>query len=267
MMKTKFQLLSVLLMVGCICSLSLFASQDPTRDIKHRIKGPTIKVLVLQDVEGALVEVKGSYNLYDPNTGKKLDTAFSSVSYFMHPTTDGIKWGEEFPGVFQVLIVPDNPKSTVLVQGIEYRGMLYCYQIEGTMGFVNEISLDDYVDAVVGGIIGDKKFEKEALSAIAIACRTDAWYRATHSLTPFWAVKANQVGYQGVAMIPLDSAFSTMMKETRGMILDTNAPIAWFGQNPIPLTEIQKLALDGLTAKAILAHFLGDHSIIILKND
>jgi stage II sporulation protein D len=267
MMKTSFNFFSILLLMGTLCSFGLFASQDPTRDIKHRIKGPTIKVLVLQDVEGALVEVKGSYNLYDPNSGKKLDTAFTSASYFMHPTTDGIKWGEEFPGIFQVLIVPDNPKTTFLVQGIEYRGMLYCYQIEGTIGFVNEISIDDYTDAIVCRLIGDKKFEKEALSAIAIACRTDAWYRSCHSMTPFWAVKASQVGYQGVSMIPFDSDFLGVMKETRGMILDTNCPIAWFGQNPIPLVEIQKLALDGKTAKAILANFLGAHSIILLKNE
>ncbi len=135
--------------------------------MKHRPLGPTIKVMIQQDVEGALVEVKGSYNVYDPGTGKKLETCFAPSSYYMHPTTDGLKWGAEFPDMFQLLIVPDSPKTTILVQGIEYHGMVYAYQADGAIGFVNEVTLDDYTRSIVGTLCQGQDLDVQRTEADA----------------------------------------------------------------------------------------------------
>jgi hypothetical protein len=269
-MKTKFLCALCAALVAHALTPSLFAiteGEARIQLIKHHPKGPTIKVLVLQDVEGALVEVKGPYNVYDPNTGKKLETAFSGSSYYMHPTTDGIKWGSEFPGVFQVLIVPDNAKTTFLLQGVEYHGMLYCYQADGTIGYVNELTIDDYADSLVACITQEKVLDKEAFAALAIAARADALYKIKHGASKFWHVKGSLVNYIGAACTRTDRPFLDAMKETQGMVLDLNQQIGWFNNNPVPITEIQQQAIDGKTAKAILRSYFPDSSISISKSE
>lgn len=238
-------------------------AQSRLERITHRPKGPTIKVLLHQDIEGSLVEVKGAYNLYDPHTGKKLKSAFSGSSYYLHPTADGIKWGEEFPGVYQVLIVPDDSKTTVLVQGIEYRGMVYAYQFDGTIGFVNEVTLDDYADSIVAGMIQSQVKEPEAIAALTIAARTDAFQKSQHGKTKYWDVKAVDVGYQGFAVTLHDKAYTAALQATSKMVLNTEKPISWFATAPVPFQEIQTKAQEGKDAKAILTDFFPDNQIVL----
>ena len=251
-----------------LCAASKEEAVLNNNSIKNWPSDPTIKVLVLQDVEGALVEVKGSYNIYDPRTGKKLDSAFSSSTYYMHPTTDGIKWGVEFPGVFQVLIVPDSPTTTVLVHGIEYRGMVYAYQADGTIGFVNQVILDDYTNSCISSRSQGKLTHPEAISALAIALRTDALYKSQHGKTKYWDVKASQVGYQGQAVVSLEKPYVDAFKMTSKMVLQNVQPISWFNgkMELAPVQEIQSQASEGKDARSILNRFFPDNHIVLSQN-
>lgn len=226
---------------------------------------PTIKVLVLQDVEGALVEVKGAYNVYDPRTGKKLESAFASSAYYMHPTTDGIKWGTEFPGIFQLLLVPDSPKTSILVHGIEYRGAVYAYQMDGTIGFVNEVSLDDYTNSVVSSMCQGQNVELEAIAALAIACRTDALFKSRNGKNKYWDVKASQVGYHGAAAVSLEKSMIDALQMTKKMVMQNAKPISWFAGNTLtaPMQEIQAKAAEGKDAKTILCQFFPNEQIVL----
>jgi len=270
-MKTTFK-------AFCLAAFALLAMsgmahadkvQKRLQELKHRPKGPTIKVLLQHDIEGALVEVKGSYNLYDPRTGRKLETAFSSSSYYLYPTKDGIKWGAEFPGIFQVLLVPDSPKTSVLVAGIEYYGMVYAYQIDGTIGFVNELSIDDYADSILSSQVRSQIMNPEAIAALAIACRSDALYKSRHPTTKYWDVKASQVGYQGCALSSKEPTFQKAMQTTSRMILGKGQNVNWFSGKSVaaPLDEIEKLASDGKKdARAILQHYFPGTSIEVCDN-
>lgn len=241
-------------------------AESRLENIKHRLKGPTVKVLLLQDVEGALVEVKGAYNVYDPRTGKKLDSAFSSSSYYLHPTTDGIKWGQEFPGIFQIMIVPDNSETAVLVRGIEYHGMIYAYQIDGTIGFVNEVSLDQYADALVATLCQGKVSEPEAIAALTIAARSDALYRSQHGKTKYWDIQASQIDYQGSALTRHDKAYKEALQATSKMVLKVSQPIAWFAEGgSAPLEEIEAKAKEGKDARAILQDYFPDCRIELAR--
>jgi hypothetical protein len=264
-MKTKLPFLLGLTAVS-FCQMAsparLQAASEELLQVKNSPKGPTLKVLVLDDVEGALVEVKGAYNLYDPKSGNKLTSAFSSSSYYMQSTTDGLKWGVEFPGIYQIAIVPDSPNSTILVHGIEYKGVVTAYQIEGTIGFVNELSIDDYAASLVSEKSQGKELAKEALSALLIAARTDAMYKSQHGKTKFWHVKANEVGYQGFAVCRQDKTFLDAMRETSQMVLNAPQSIAWFDKG-LPLEEIQKKAEAGKDARAILADATNGNSIVL----
>lgn len=262
------------LLFSLLISCSLFAEvtkegQAVLDELRERFDGPHIRIQLMSDTDGSQVEVKGPYNVYDPRTGKKLDSAYASSSYYMYPTIDGIKWGQEFPGIFQVLIVPDRSSTTLLVGGTEYRGMAYLYQIKGTLGGVNEVSLEEFVRSMLSTHVPSDITEEEALSALSIALRTEALYWLAIANNPYWDVKAGTVGYKGSSFERHDAAFDNALKTSRDMVMkkmgtDDLVSVRWFsaGENMAPVHEMQKLAKEGKDARAILERLFGEIQIV-----
>lgn len=217
--------------VGVCIVLSLASIADATVwdriktavGIKDQPKAPTIKVLVAKELDGAMVDVKGAYNIYDPYKGTRLGTRFFGKSYYMQPVVEGIKWGEVFPGVYQVVIIPDDPKTTTVVNGIEYKGNIFVYQVDGKMNVVNEVPVEDYVHSVLSAqqanTNGDMSGDREVLAAMAIAMRTDACYQALSNADRFWQVDASRVGYRGYAMTRRSNGLDEVMNGTRYLVL------------------------------------------------
>ncbi|MFN4174410.1 MAG: hypothetical protein ACK4HV_04830, partial [Parachlamydiaceae bacterium] len=69
--------------------------------MKQEARPATIKVLVAQNKPGIVLEVRGKYKIYDPNTMEHISTRFIGKRKFLQPLSNGIKWGEEFPGIYQ----------------------------------------------------------------------------------------------------------------------------------------------------------------------
>jgi len=254
-----FQMLTIFSMLSA--SISLFSttkeSQETLQELREQFHGPSIRVQLAQDSDGALVEVKGAFNIYDPRTGKKLHSAFMPASYYMYPTIDGIKWGSEFPGVYQLLLVPDKKDTTLLIAGTEYRGMGYLYQIRGTIGAVNEVSLEDFTKSILSTHIPSYVTEKEAIAALAIAFRTEALVYKQMAKNPYWDMPAATFGYRGVAIERQDSAFTQALHTSSGMVLMKNGAlvsVTWFamGERGAPYHEIQTWAKEGKDAREIL---------------
>ena len=232
---------------------------------------PTIKVLLGKDMDGAQVEVKGGYTIYDPYCGKQLESAYSGSSFYMYPTTEGLRWGAEFPGVYQILIAPKY--GTFLLSGIEYQGMLYAYQIEGALAFVNEISIDDYADAMLSAKIPATFADKEAIAALAIAARTDALHKSMSASTVYFDIKAQAENYQGSGLLRKDIPYQLALQSTKKMVLTKGAQhektagfaIDWFNGNQCtaPLEKIQHLADEGMHAKEILQQLFSDSSVTL----
>ncbi len=260
------------LLLGFSCQLTADVTAEGQKvldELRDRFSSPTIRVQLMSDVEGSQVEVKGAYNVYDPRTGKKLDTAYISSSYYMYPTVEGIKWGQEFPGIYQVVIVPDKLDTTLLVSGTEYRGMAYLYQIKGTLGAVNEVSLEEFVASILSTHVPTDITEKEALAALAIALRTEAVYWLAIASNPYWDVKAGTVGYRGAAIERHDEAFDEALKTSKDLIMkkmgtDDLVSVRWFsaGETMAPVHEMQKLAQEGKDARAILERVFGEMQIV-----
>ncbi len=264
------------ILLTLLLSISVQLSAEPTSDGKHlqeelreRFNGPSIRVQLMSDQDGSLVEVKGKYNVYDPRTGKKLDSAYTSSSYYMYPTVDGIKWGQEFPGIYQVLLVPDSPKTTLLVGGTEYLGMAYMYQIKGGLGAVNEVSLEDFVASLLSSHIPSDITEKEALAALAIALRTEALHWVAIATNPYWDVKAGTVGYRGSSIERHDSGFEEALRQTKDLVMkkmgiNDLVTVRWFsvGETMAPVQEMQNLAKEGKDARAILEKLFGEMQIV-----
>lgn len=231
----------------------------------------TIKVLIVNDKPGVVLEVKGKYALYDPNKNNKhISTRFLGKRKFIQAVSDGIRWGEEFPGVYQLLIVPDEKTMTTVVDGVDYKGSIYIYDIAGNISIVNEIELDDYLDSVLSNQY-NASFSEEALAAIAIAARTNALYYAENPKSPFWSVDASLVGYHGYSAINNSNPIIQAIEATKKMVMSSHAknkegnapfPAEWIlsaGQSKadaklalISLQEAESLSQKGSHAAEIL---------------
>jgi stage II sporulation protein D len=223
---------------------SFFSSSAP-------IKPPKIKVLVVHDQQGIVVEVKGKYKLYDPNTGEHISTRYVGKRKYMQAVRDGLKWGEEFPGIYQLLIVPDETSTTTIVDGIEYHGPVFVYDIGGTISVVNEIPVEDFLSSTLAQRY-KKKLPEEFLAALVIAARTNALYLAEHPKNQYWAVDARPANYQGHAVIDQSSDVEKAIKDTRYMVMSTGSgsetqpfPAEW-KMDPVNYSQpyISKITFD-----------------------
>lgn len=188
--------------------------------LEEEPESATIKVLVSPLIDGALLEVKGAYNIYNPMSGDRLGTRFFGKNRFIQPRDGGLKWGEYFPGVFQVAFVPDDPQTTVLVNGIEYKGTIYVYQIgHNKISVVNEVDIEDYVKSVLA-LEFDAALSSEAMAAVAIAARTDAYFQREKNLKRFWHITAANAGYKGFAVTHRPNGVDAAVDSTRYLVLN-----------------------------------------------
>lgn len=237
----------------------------------------TIKVLIVHDKPGVVLEVKGKYALYDPNKArqnkyKHISTRFLGKRKFIQAVSDGIRWGEEFPGVFQLLIVPEEESTKTVVDGVSYKGSLYVYNIAetGTISIVNEVLLDDYINSVLSNQYKDK-ISEEAAAAIAITARTNALYYAENPRSPFWSVDATETGYVGDAIIRNTNPIVQAVESTKQMVMkqskNNNGNFSFpasFALLPGQSKAEAKLALISTAEVENLAQ-KGDHAAEILK--
>lgn len=181
-------------------------------------KPPKVRVLVVHDQQGVVIEVKGKYKMYDPHNGSHISTRFVGKRKFMQAVRDGLKWGEEFPGLHQILIVPDENTTTTIVDGIEYKGPIYVYDIGGTISVINEISIEDFLSSTLAQKY-HQKLPQEMLAAAVIAARTNAYYAAANPKNQYWSIDAKQANYQGFAVVDQNSDVQKTLADTRFMVM------------------------------------------------
>lgn len=236
-----------------------------------------IKVLIAHDKPGVVLEVKGQYALYDPNIVKKgnykhITSRFLGKRKFIQAISDGIRWGEEFPGIFQLLVVPEDESTKTIVDGVSYKGALFIYNIAetGTISIVNEVLIDDYLNSVLSHQYKERMSE-EAANAIAIAARTNALYFAENPKSPYWSVDATQVGYVGNSVVRETSSIVQAIEATKQMVMSQARnnegtkpfPAEWMlfpnqSKQDVRLASISLQEAEKLAQK-------GDHAAEILK--
>lgn len=241
-------------------------------------ESPTIRVLIVHDARSSMVEVKGDYTVYDPYKNEKLSSRSGPRRLPMQSAGGGLKWGEEFPGIFQVKIVPDHKDTRVVVNGIEYKGMLYVYDVGGAISIINEVEIEDYVTSVLSPMF-DRPLSKETMNAVAIAARTDAYHLASCSQNPYWHADAEKVGYMGYAVTNRGNGVDNAVEKTRYMVMTQTTPyrgkITTFAtsivsqkftdkrDNTVSLSvdEVERLAQKGNPADKILSHLFPNTTI------
>jgi len=181
---------------------------------------PMIDVLIVNNKQGAMLEVKGKYQVYDPNTKKFVTKRYMGKKKHIQALSHGLKWGEEFPGIYQIHVVPVDYSVITVVDGVEYKGSLFIYDIGGTISIINRVPLEDHLSS----ILPQQNYEampEETLAAIAITARTDVYYQTQNPKNKYWAIDATEVKCNGLEPRPRDqlSEIEHAVRATRHMIL------------------------------------------------
>lgn len=198
-------------------------------DISQKIKPATIKVLVGKQKEKIFLEAKGHYFIYNPFNDVLLSEESSNKKNWITTQFNGMKWGELFPGSFGIRIVPADAQSTVLVDGIEYRGCVEIYDLKGKLYAVNEVDIERYLKSILTTQFSSD-LDEEVMDALAITARTNAYYLASRKTPSYWQIDAQDVGYQGYAVTLQNLHIDRAINNTRHMVMlykGAPFPAAW----------------------------------------
>lgn len=200
-----------LLALGCL-SLSAFEpSAEPTTP-------RNIQVLIAKDASEALLEVKGPYYLINPHDGSRIASGLLGKRFIIRELENGLKWGEEFPGIHQIYIKPRSDDTAMFVNGVQYAGAVAVFGVAGQIHVINDLDIETYVKAQLTTQF-PTPLEPEVLSALAIVLRTDAYFHATRNEESFWHVTAQETQFQGSALVVPGSAAERAVDSTRHLIL------------------------------------------------
>lgn len=224
---------------------------------------PMVRVLILHDKPGAVVEVQGRYQIFDPYEGSHISSRLAGKRNFIQTMSGGLKWGEEFPGIHQISIVPDSLQTPVLIDGVQYRGTLYIYDVGGTISIVNEVLLEDYLDLIMAKSFPNRMPE-EALAAVAITLRTNALYQIQNPRNKYWDVDATQVGFQGYLETDPDAPTTIAIRDTRNMVMSTTG-IYEKMMTPIPAQWNGITVGKGTNEKTVLSKISVDDASLLAK--
>lgn len=177
-----------------------------------------IQVLIENGVNQALLEVKGPHYIYNPYDGSKIANGILAKRFIIHPIENGLKWGESFPGVHQIYIVPRSESTSILVNGIQYDGAVAIYQVGDKISIINDVDIEQFIKATICPKFS-YPLDKEAMASVAIIARTNAYYLAKENQNKFWHVDAKKMGYLGSSMIPSHTEIETAINQTKHLIL------------------------------------------------
>ena len=202
-----------------------YAVEIPT-DISEKEKPATIKVLISNGKDKALLEVKGRYMIYDPFSGYKISEGILSKRSTIYSNESGLKWGERFPGIVQMRIVPGDSQSSILVDGIEYKGCIEIYDLRGKLHIVNEVDIERYLKATLSSEL-QNEYDEDVMDALAIVARTNAYYLVSRQPSANWHVESPEEGFAGYALTLQNAQVDRAINNTKHMVLTyNNAPFA-----------------------------------------
>lgn len=211
-----------LLLAACLlCSAISVNAQDhePRAERILEPMGPRkIQVLLEKDSQGALLEIKGPYYLFNPHDGSRTASGLLGKRFMIHHQENGLKWGEEFAGIHQLYIKPRSNDTSIFVNGIQYSGAVAIYGVSGRVNIINELDVEDYVKSVLTTQF-PTPLEPEVMSALAIIARTDAYYHATRANDSFWHITAEETRFQGSALVVSNSCIDRAVDSTKHLIL------------------------------------------------
>lgn len=214
----RFQSVTAFFAVLFLCSNLYGFRTEYNPNTSQSDKPATIRVLLEKNVDGALLELKGGFKIVDPVTGKRLSSGTRGKRYFVFPMAEGLKWGEEFPGIYQISVIPTSSDTTFLLNGTQYRGAIHVYLIDEKLNFVNETDVEHYLKVSLSHSLSPKT-HSAVRDAIAIIARTNAYYTALSNHDSYWHVDKKTVKYEGYYKAFSDIDMNRSIENTRYLIM------------------------------------------------
>lgn len=213
-------IITIIALVCTTLSLQAFTQKENlfSTDLSQKDKPATIKVLLDKGLDRVLLEVKGRYRIYQPNSGVQIDSGTFSKRAFVTHDERGLRWGDLFPSVFEMRIVPADAQTTTVVNGTEYRGCVEIYDAGGRMCVVNEIDVENYLKATLNTQF-TRPLDDEVMEAVAIVARTNTYYLISKNLQAKWHVTANEVSYQGYGATLQNLQVDKGIENTRHVVM------------------------------------------------
>lgn len=201
--------------------VSLFATHEESilPDLDDDESGVTVKVLIRENVDGALIDVSGGYKVYNPENNKVLSSGFRGKRYYLQANNIGLKWGEGYPGIHQIKITPKNKKTTILVDGIQYKGSIVVYDINSSIQIVNEVDVEDVLRASLSSTLANTDYQSATYDAIAIAARTNLYHTILNSANNYWDINAKEINYLSHAAVLSNPNIERAVMATKHLIL------------------------------------------------
>lgn len=183
-----------------------------------QLKPRNIHVMLEKDIYEALLEVRGAYYIFNPHDGTKVSSGILGKRFIIRPTESGLKWGQVYPGIHQIVIVPRSDESKILLNGIQYDGAMAIFKVEDKINIVNQVDVESYLKSILN-LQFQYPLESEAMAAIAIAARTTAYHQINSNIASFWHVDGKKIRYNGSSLIIPNSVISQAVDATKNLIL------------------------------------------------
>lgn len=229
-------------------------------------KPATLKVLLIHGVDKVFIEAKGRYSVFNLSNNLLLDSGIFGKKGELCLVDGGIKWGEHHPKIHHIRIVPGDSQSTVLVDGIEYKGCLDIRTVGATFTIINEVDVESYLSSTLSAKFIEK-LPSELAEALAITARTNAYYFLNDAKDAAWHVSAEKVGYQGYALTFQKPSLERSIEKTRHIIMTYEGrpfPAYWTedsaGQTTTFSAVFRKEALVPPGVKAPIASYHRENS-------
>ena len=206
-----------------ICLLSMATVFAGDYGSFERIAEPmaprNIQILLEKETDGALLELKGPYYIFNPEDGSRISSGLLGKRFMVHEQENGLKWGEQFVDIHQIYIKPRSSETSIFINGIQYAGSIAIYGVNGTINIVNDIEIEQFVKSTLTTQFLTP-LEPEVMSALAILARTDAYYQVTRANPgSFWHISTQEMNYQGSALVVSHSSIDRAVDSTRHLIL------------------------------------------------
>jgi len=139
---------------------------------------PLVRVALLKDAQRIEFNIRGSYQIMDPQSGLPLDKGRRLPRTTARPGHPGIRLDDDQLNLKAIRLIPSKDVS-IFVNGADrrYRGELDIVQTgPDQLLVVNRLGLEDYVRGVLYHEVSDR-WPMEALKAQALATRSYALYQ------------------------------------------------------------------------------------------
>lgn len=206
---------------------SLHENSIPT-DVSQKSKPATLKVLLEKLSEDVLLEVKGRYLVYNPQNDILIESGITGKRARMTVSDNGLVWGELFPGANELRIVPGDSQSSILINGVQYKGCVEIYSVGEHLTVINEVDIENYLKATFAASCAH--IPEELLEIVAVVSRTNLYYLARKNKEATWHVDAQKVSYAGGELSRKSSYAENAVDKTKHMVLtfdDQPFPAVW----------------------------------------